>query len=128
MKLYLFHLLLTVWGLPLKAQSQVDQTFKLAFESCSRKSDANERLACFDGLSSKEAEASEEPVGFSLEASSAKSSLQRMPPPREKSSLRDIPRGLTSDGPNVLGISNAQKFSGRGDRGEQNHVEFALSL
>lgn len=100
-------IVLLAWGAIPGAQAQ----FEEAFEVCSIKIDPDERLACYDRF----AAATKQP-----DTSSATSIEEKL--------LPYVPDGLSSDGPNYLGISNAQKFNARGDRGEQNHVEFSLSV
>lgn len=87
--------------------------FEERFELCSKKVDSGKRLACYDRLADSE---------FATATSSQNSSDQ------EELLYPYAPDVLSSDGPNYVGISNAQKFSARGDRGEQNHVEFNLSV
>ena len=88
---------LLIWGVIPTAQAQ----FEEAFEVCSIEIDSEERLACYDRFA----------ASFEVPGSMFAVAI-------EESILPYAPEGLSSDGPNYLGISNAQKFSARGDRGE----------
>jgi len=94
---------LLIWGAIPVAQAN----FEEAVEVCSKKTKPDKRLACYDRFAA------------SVKKGDSSSAAVMLP---------YVPDGLSSDGPNYIGISNAQKFSGRGDRGEQNHVEFNLSV
>ena|GEM_PF-653661 len=114
---------LCIWGYVPAAQAQ----FEEAFEVCSIKTDSDKRLACYDRFATSVKDMNSSSV---LVTEQRKPNLSMRHPPAilEEMPTPYVPRGLSSDGPNYLGISNAQKFSGRGDRGEQNHVEFNISI
>jgi hypothetical protein len=128
MKLYLILLFPIAWGLSPPALAQTDEAFRQKFEACSREADGNDRLLCFDRLAITEERAAKESETMAIEVTELNPVRPQAQYSPGRRSLREIPRGLSSDGPNVFGISNAQKFSGRGDRGEQNHLEFNLSF
>ena len=111
---------LLIWGCIPTAQAK----FVEAFEVCSAETDPGRRLACYDRFAA-EIEESELSI---MQAAEVSVSLPTSLTTPEEMSLPYVPRGLSSDGPNYFGMSNAQKFNGRGDRGEQNHVEFNLSV
>jgi len=106
----------------------VSAQFEEAFAACSMESDPELRLDCYDELAELGPQEPGSPSVVVTDAVVKSNSLAAngITPGHEAQPY--VPRGLSSDGPNYFGISNAQKFSGRGDRGEQNHVEFNLSV